>query len=425
MLKRWNAELLNKRDDLDIIEGNNVMESIDQILQEITTQNPAKQKKHGVGTMCLFVPRELIQAMGVPHQYLPKLSSKTEGKSERISRIEDNTFCDTICLHSKFSYIDQSIKNGNEPDVFIFPITCDPFTRLFEYIGDDYPIYYLSLPRKRGTAAASEYWYHQITDLKKYLEKKFNVILQHNRLRDVIALENEIRKQMRHIFFSRKNSIIPLSSSEARKIQVMYQDFDRELCLSALLRIRELVIERIAMHESAYPPEYPRVLLITTTTRDFELGPNGNAKTTLKMLEEAGCAVVAEDACSTQTFQQDIPLDTDDGNLMRNLSNFYLNNIYCPCFLSTQDKLDHILKQVSIFRVDGVIIRNLKFCRHFNGNTENIRQELEKIGVPTLVYETTGLSDFGIGRIQTQLESFVDIMKIRKSSRKEELCISA
>lgn len=68
------------------------MKFLDEIINnQIKTFSKYRTKRYIVGTMCLFVPRELLSAMGVEEILISSLSGIKDEKEERISKIEQLT----------------------------------------------------------------------------------------------------------------------------------------------------------------------------------------------------------------------------------------------------------------------------------------------------------------------------------------------
>lgn len=389
-----------------------IKEYIDHIMKnEIRPLKEMNSEKHKVGTMCLFFPREILRAMDIEMLYLPKLSRIEEGKVKRISNIEQSTFSDTICCHSKLSYLENIPKGYPVPELFIYPVTCEPFTRLFERMRQTFDVRFVNIPHNKSQVASGDYWYKQICDVIKELEEKFSVKLDLEKLKECVTIENEVRMLLRKIMELRKDVTVLYNAEYARKIQVMYQELSREKAVRVLQELYDFLLSHKDVERDI--DKRPRIMFVSTTTRDFVYGENANGVSTLDILDQCGCNVVLEDACSTQSYLSDIPLE---GNIVRNVCDFYLKEIYCPCFMD-ETHMDKIYQLAKAYQVDGVIFRSVKGCRHFENQASHYRTYFEERNIPGMIYETTGLLGNSTGRVETQIESFVQILEGKKRSR--------
>jgi len=101
----------------------------------------------------------------------------------------------------------------------------------------------------------------------------------------------------------------------------------------------------------------------------------------------------------------------DRDNVLKSLSDYYLNRSSCPRMIDGTDKLhDYILEAVREYRVDGVILEKLSFCDKWKSETAILADVLTKAGIPSLQLERdeqiSAQGQFGI-----RIEAFREMLE--------------
>ena len=75
-------------------------------------------------------------------------------------------------------------------DVVVGETTCDGKKKMYEFMSEFKDVFILELPHKQ-TEAALQYWKSEIIRFKEYLEKKFEVEITEEKLREAVRISNE------------------------------------------------------------------------------------------------------------------------------------------------------------------------------------------------------------------------------------------
>lgn len=380
------------------------MDYIKELASKAASNVELLKGKAVIGSMCLFSPREIVHCLGATARQLSWFAGFVKDKDLTIAAINRKIFSDDICLHCKTYYLPAGPGLYPEPKLFIFPTTCDPLTKMYSYLADSYQVYYLKLPRNRKAPEALQYWKEQIHELALQLEMITGQKLSLERLVASVQRHNRARALMRSLMDLRKNDPPLLSSTDARQIQSIFMALDPEDSIPMLEGILAYAQAKAA---EVKPSHRPRVMYISTTTRDLTLRGTSSTTTTQQLIEESGGSLVCEEACSNQLYENEIPLAGNLEAQTENIATFYLQKIYCPCFTDLDIWFESVTEKIKQYRIDGVIIRSLKFCRHMNGQLTELKNILHQQGKPTLIYESSGEIDTGLGKLRTQIEAFI------------------
>ncbi|HEY50073.1 MAG TPA: 2-hydroxyacyl-CoA dehydratase, partial [Dehalococcoidia bacterium] len=131
--------------------------------------------------------------------------------------------------------------------------------------------------------------------------------------------------------------------------------------------------------------------------------------------EDSEANVVIDDACiGTRVYWHDVQTE---GNPLDNLATRYLDRVMCPRTArertgSREKDLDirfgHILGLAREFRVNGVILYILRYCDNFGFDVPDLRDYMEKAGLPVLFVEDEYL--ISSARLKTRIEAFTEMV---------------
>ena len=214
---------------LDYVK-NSYNERICQIIEE------RKAGKKIVGTLCLFVPDEIILAAGadrvilcggkndtisIAEQYLPRNICPLV-KSSFGSIVNDG--CSGIRSCSHFGLIDMVVAEN----------TCDSKKKMYELLGDYVPTYVLDLPQKPDSPEAIKYFLEELNKFKGVMEQLTGNKVTVEQLKKEITSLNETRKLLHRLYNLRKTDSPPISGLDVIKVmQKQYvlsaEDFKKAL----------------------------------------------------------------------------------------------------------------------------------------------------------------------------------------------------
>lgn len=364
-----------------------------------------EEKKAGkkiVGTLCLFVPDEIIFAAGADRIIL------CGGKNDTIS-IAEQYLPRNICplVKSSFGSIVNNGCSGVKScshfgliDMVVAENTCDSKKKTYELLGNYIPTYVLDLPQKPDSSTAVKYFLEELNKFKGVMEELTGNKVTAEQLKKEIISSNETRTLLHRLYDLRKNDSPPISGLDAIKVmQKQYvlsaEDFKR--ALRALIDEAEKV--KADKANKANFTRRPRIMISGCPM------PGGNTKVP-EIIENRGGLIVAEESCTgTRSFWDLVDENKDP---MTALAERYIK-IPCSCMTPNDRRIENILELAREFKVDGVVHYTLQFCHSYNIERYKVQQALKNAGIPMLSIETD-YSDSDIEQIGLRVDAFMEML---------------
>jgi len=376
-------------------------ESLDHIKNSYSSRicQIAQEKKAGkkiAGTLCLFVPDEIIFAAGadrvilcggkndtvaIAEQYLPRNICPLV-KSSFGSIVNDG--CSGVKSCSHFSLVDMIVAEN----------TCDSKKKMYELLGDYIPTYVLDLPQRPDSTEAIKYFLGELNRFKGVMEQLTGNKVTDEQLKKEIKSLNETRQLLHRLYDLRKADPPLISGLDVLKImQKQYFLSPEEFRKSLLMLINE------AEHVKVDLPQKPRIMISGCPMA------GGNTKVS-EIIENRGGVIVVEESCTgTRSFWDLVDENKDP---MTALAERYLK-IPCSCMTPNYRRIDNILELARDFKVDGVVYYTLQFCHGYNIEKYKVQQALKKAGIPMLSIETD-YSSSDIEQIGLRVDAFMEML---------------
>ncbi|TAN46324.1 MAG: 2-hydroxyacyl-CoA dehydratase, partial [Candidatus Methanoperedens sp.] len=209
-----------------------------------------KSKEEGrkiVGTLCLYVPDELIYACGADRVIL------CGGRSAPIEAAEEylpRNLCPLI--KSSFgSVIDQkcsktkSCSHFGLVDLIVAEATCDGKKKMYELLDKYIQTHVMDLPQKPENQNALEYYIKELESLKDVLENLTGNKITDTQLRNEIKSANETRRLLHALYELRKRDSPPIRGTEVIKVlQQMHFLAPDEFRKNLVLLLDELKVKK-------------------------------------------------------------------------------------------------------------------------------------------------------------------------------------
>lgn len=385
-----------------------------------------EEKKAGkkiVGTLCLFVPDEIIFAAGADRVIL------CGGKSDTIS-IAEQYLPRNICPLVK-SYFGSIVNNGCSGvkscshfsliDMVVAENTCDSKKKTYELLGAYVPTYVLDLPQKPESPAAVKYFLEELNIFKGVMEQLTGNKIAIEQLKKEIVSSNETRKLLHRLYDLRKKDPPPISGVDAIKVmqkQYVLSAEDFKKALRALINEAEHVkadkadmadmADKADMVDFKADSEADSKADFTRKPRIMVSGcpmPGGNTKVP-EIIENRGGVIVVEESCTgTRSFRDLVDEGKDP---MLALAERYIK-IPCSCMTPNDRRIDNILELAKEFKVDGVVNYTLQFCHGYNIERYKVQQALRNAGIPVLSIETD-YGDSDIEQIGLRVDAFMEML---------------
>ncbi len=360
-------------------------------------------KKNGgmvFGTYCVYVPEEIILALG------GVCTGLCGGDQFWVSGGEEylpSTTCPLI-KSSMGSRMDRTSPFCQIADMFIGENTCDGKKKAWEILSGDVPMHIMDIPQMKR-AEDIQRFADEIRLLIKVIQNLTGKHLTYESLAHSIKIINSRRRALKRLNIARQSSKVPISGRDALMVmQVAFYDDPERFTEMTNLLCDELEA-RIAENSAHVPSNLPRIL-VTGTPMAL---PNWKLH---HLIETSGAIVVCEETCTgTRYFENlvDENSRTLDEQIAAIAERYMKTN--CACFTPNHARIEDILRYVKDYKSDGVIDYTLQFCGLYSTESFLVRNALQKEGIPYLHLETD-YSTQDSGQLRTRIEAFMEMLRI-------------
>ncbi len=354
-----------------------------------------KHREHGkpvAGIYCGYAPLELLHALDIVPAVLCAFSDKPISKAEE-------SLPANLCPLIKSSYgfiLTDTCPFFPLSDCVIAETTCDGKKKMFELISEYKPLHVMDLPQLPDEEEAKANWTNMIIKLENFLKETFSIDCSGEDIEREIKATNEKNRQMREIFEYAALDSPVITWSEIFELAffgLSAKGCDTQPVLSNVLTELE---NRKKAGYSICDSGTPRVMVTGCPV-------GGDATKIYRIIEEAGGAVVALDAC---TGMKAFMLDTEEntGDPYRAIAEKYLK-IPCSCMTPNNRRITETDRMIDKFKPDVIIDFVLHACHSYNVESYKIgRHVTEKHNIPYLKIESD-YSDSDIEQIRTRIEA--------------------
>ena len=348
-----------------------------------------------VGAYCTYFPQEIAHAMGAATVGLCSTSDETIAVAER-------DLPKNLCPLIKSSY--GFAKTDKCPffyfsDVVVGETTCDGKKKMYEYMSEFKDVFLMELPNSQSENALA-LWKAEVIRFKEYLEKKFDVTITEDDIREAVRKENKVRTSLKKLYQVMRRDPAPITGHDLFK--VLYGStfkFDRSVIpeeVEALVDKIEKEYEAGTMQEKK-----PRILVTGCPI-------GGATEKVIKAIEDNGGIVVTYENCSGAKSIDKL-VDEDNPDIYDALARRYLN-IGCSVMTPNPNRLTLLGVLIDEYKVEGVVEMTLQACHTYNVESLAIRRFVnEKKKIPYLSVETD-YSQADIGQLNTRITAFIEML---------------
>ena len=166
-----------------------------------------------VGAYCTYFPQEIAMAMGAATVGLCSTSDETIAVAEK-------DLPKNLCPLIKSSYgfaITEKCPYFYFSDVVVGETTCDGKKKMYEYMSEFKDVFLMELPNTQGEQAF-KLWKSEMIRFKEYLEKKFDVEITEEQIRNAIKINNQGRRSLRRHYEVMKPDPAPITGHDLFKV---------------------------------------------------------------------------------------------------------------------------------------------------------------------------------------------------------------
>ncbi len=351
-----------------------------------------------IGTFCLYVPEEIIRALGGQCVGLCAGAEWAYGEVERL--LPQNT-CALIKSFMGFK-LGKVCPYVESADLVIGETTCDGKKKAYELFAELAPLHVMELPQmKRPQDRAL--WRAEIERLIAKLEEVSGRKLTAENLAAATKEVNDKRRALQRLNAARKASPVPISGKDALlAVQVAFYD-DVPRFTAMVNTIADELEARVAAGEGVAPADAPRIL-VTGTPMSI---PNWKLH---DVIEKAGAVVVMEEMCTGSRYYSTL---VDEGpkdlpGMIDALTDKYLD-INCACFTPNSGRMDDVIRLAQEYRADGIVQCDLQFCGPYQIEATLVERAAKAAGIPSLRIDT----DYSMGdiaQLSTRVEAFLEMI---------------
>lgn len=350
-----------------------------------------------VGTYCVYAPQEIIIAAGAVPVSLCATKEEPIADGEKVL---PRNFCPLIKSSYGFAATEKC-PFFYFSDAIIGETTCDGKKKMFEIMAELKPLHVMSLPAGYTSEADRAYWRASIEKVKDYLETELGQKITEERLRDAVRLLNEERRVMQELADCMKLDPVPMTGQDLLKVLWARNFvFDRkELTEKVRQIIREL--KEIGQKGQGPFPKGAKRIVVTGV-------PTGiGAEKVIKIIEDAGAAVVYLDNCSG--MKQFVTLVDETKPVLEAIADKYLLTP-CSCMSPNPIRMERMEEIIRDFRADGVVDIVWQGCHTYNVESRVLKDHLQKKHDMPFLHIETDYSQGDVEQIRTRVQAFLEML---------------
>ena len=348
-----------------------------------------------VGSYCTYFPQEIAMAMGAATVSLCSTSDETIAEAEK-------DLPKNLCPLIKSSY--GFAKTDKCPffyfsDVVVGETTCDGKKKMYELMSEFKDTFVMELPNSLSENSL-KLWKKEIIRFKEYLEKKFDVEITEEQIREAVKVNNEARRSLKKLYEVMRHDPAPISGYDLFK--VLYGStfkFDRKQIpgeVNALVDKIEKEYDEGKMQEKK-----PRILITGCPI-------GGATEKVIRAVEDNGGIVVTYENCSGAKSIDKL-VDENNPDVYDAIARRYLN-IGCSVMTPNPNRFELLGRLIDEYQVDGVVEMTLQACHTYNVETLSVRKFVnEEKHIPYINVETD-YSQADIGQLNTRITAFIEML---------------
>lgn len=348
-----------------------------------------------VGSYCTYFPQEIAMAMGAATVSLCSTSDETIAEAEK-------DLPKNLCPLIKSSY--GFAKTDKCPffyfsDVVVGETTCDGKKKMYELMSEFKDTFVMELPNSQSEDSL-KLWKKEIIRFKEYLEKKFDVEITEEQIREAVKVNNEARRSLKKLYEVMRHDPAPLSGYDLFK--VLYGStfkFDRKQIPDEVNALVDKIEKEYA--EGKMQEKKPRILITGCPI-------GGATEKIIRAVEDNGGVVVTYENCSGAKSIDKL-VDENNPDVYDAIARRYLN-IGCSVMTPNPNRFELLGRLIDEYQVDGVVEMTLQACHTYNVETLSVRRFVnEEKHIPYINVETD-YSQADIGQLNTRITAFIEML---------------
>lgn len=349
-----------------------------------------------IGTFCVFVPEEIIQAVDGLCIGLCGGSQATVPDAEAVL---PRNICPMV--KSAFGFRISGMCPFFQAIDFVYgETTCDAKKKTWELLDRHIPTHVMEIPQLKRDKD-KQLWLDEVREFKERMEELSGKPVDAATLKPAIAVLNAKRTALQRLNELRHRNPSPISGRDMMLIQqIAFYDVPERFTEQVNALCDELE-QRCATGNAVAPAETPRIMISGTPMAL----PNWKLH---NIIENSGALVVNEESCIGTRYYKDT-IETGGSSLdemLEKLTERYMK-IDCSCFTPNDDRIEQVLAEYRASGAQGLIDYCLQFCHTYNIEAIKLREACERENIPFMSIESD-YSPEDVGQLQTRIEAFIE-----------------
>ncbi len=358
-------------------------------------------KKDGgkvIGSFCIYVPEEIVSALG---SVLVGLCAGSQFWVPSGEKVLPRNIC-ALIKAGMGAKLSRTCPYFQSSDLIVGENTCDGKKKAWEILSDYAPMYVMDMPNKKSPMGYA-LWREEINLLVKRIEELTGCSLTFEALLEATERVNAKRTALEHLYDTRKSDPAPISGTDSLLVsQAAFLD-DTKRFTSSVEALADECAKRARNGFGVFKKGAPRILITGTPI----VVPNWKLH---NIIETSGAVIVAEENCTgTRYFEKKVDTEQakDLDSLLDAIAHRYFDGINCACFAPNNARFEDVARLAEEYHADGVINASLSFCGTYQVEAEKLRGYLDERGIPMLNIETDYTSG-DEGQLKTRIEAFIE-----------------
>jgi len=350
------AKAKKARPDVSVIAKENVQN--ESSVSEFSIEDNSLPK---MGYFCSYTPVEIIRAAGF-HPVRIKGTEKDPCSANEV-------LCGNICPYIK-AVTDKKM-SGELEDFkgMVFVNSCDGMKRMYDAWtkmdeGKKSFTYILDIPKNTDDAAVY-YYANLLKKFKERMESYFTLKIRQDDINQSIVTYNAVREKVRQYLQKYWNGYFAQSGYEM---------------FSLLKKGANAVPEKFNAYLTQVMKQKAHVKDTSEVPRLFIWGSIMENEKIMKIIEDAGAKVVAEDLCNgSRYFDVEVSI-TDDP--IFSLAKRYIKRNPCSRMANVLERINRALTVIQEKSIHASIYHTLKFCDHNLLDYPMIKKTFQEKNIP-------------------------------------------
>lgn len=357
-----------------------------------------------VGTLCNFVPVELVDAAGalpvaLGCGYLPPV-----GLGEAY--LGDPNMCSIVKACAGCMMIDD-FPLFSQCDAIIAPAPCDAKLKISDEFREVRAIVPMNVPRIKQGESIRRQWIQEIITVRNRMEMLTGNKITRKSLRASIEKYQRAHKAWRRLLDTRRRGDVLWGRHFLLVAWLAYVD-DIVRWTENVNRLSDELEKIVSAKKNVANGDAPRVMLAGSPV----MWPNWKLP---DIVEEVGAVIVSDELCSgTRVLYDPVVVDEwTERAMLDAIADRYLFPSTCPCFTPNVEREENIINEVKNGGVEGVIFHAMQGCHLHTLDATRLTNLLKGMGIPALTIRSE-LSDGDIGQIRIRVEAFLEMIQANR-----------